>query len=184
MAISELNIAKNPPSEQPGAALARRAAEMVENALRYCEGKANRRGRDQIVAGLQLEDPTVHDYFRYSLARQIGEYLAGLDETVEGVYTHSFGDAEEEGEDRSCSVCAPINLILRVQRRTAALSSIAACLDQALLQEYRGLVKVGTERMSAVLDVQVADARDVAEGVGYGAILRSIHTRPTQVWPA
>ncbi len=169
-------------SGQIDAPVARRAAEMVDAAIRYCEAKTSLRGRKQVATALRVENRQLHDYFRHSLARQVATYLAQLDDSVVGVYTHSYGDAEEEGEDRSCSLTANINLILHVRRKTAALSSAVASLDQALLEQYKVLVAPRAEKMASLLDAQVADDRDVEEGLGFGAVLRSIFTKPVQLW--
>lgn len=82
-----------------------------------------------------------------------------------GVYTHSYGDAEEEGESKSCCVAAPINLILHVHRKTAALSSVTASLDESLLSSYKALVAPHGRKMTSLLDVQMVDDEDVERGM-------------------
>ncbi len=163
--------------------LSRRAEEMVDNALRYCESKTSYRGADRVAAALRAEIPQVHDYFRHSLAASVADYLIQLDDGVIEIYNYCYGDAEEEGEGRGCQVSDSLNLILHVVRRTAALSSIIACLDQALLEQYKRVVDPHGEKMTSFLDIQMVDDRDVAEGIGFGAVLRSTFTRPTRVWP-
>lgn len=171
-------------SGQVEAPTARRMAEMVEAALLHCGSKMGITDREQVAAALRLENREAHDYFRHALAGQVAEYLSELDDSVVGVYAYSFGDAEEEGEDRSCSVTASINLILHVRRKTAALSSVLVSLDQALLDIYKETVAPYAQRMSSLLDVQMADDGEVEAGIGFGAVLKSIHNRPLRLWPA
>ena len=159
-------------------------SEMVEAALRHCGSKMGIADREQVAAALRVENREAHDYFRHALAGQVAEYLSELDDSVVGVYTYSYGDAEDEGEDRSCSVTASINLILHVRRKTAALSSVLASLDQGLLDLYKETVAPHAERMSSLLDVQMADDGEVEAGVGFGAVLKSIHNRPVRLWPS
>ncbi len=162
----------------------RRWEEMVETALRYCEDRAGYQGRSATARALTSEVPQAHDYFRYSLARQAAQYLARLDDGIVAVYSHSWGDAEEEGADRSCSLTAPINLIIHVRRKTAALSSLIQSLDRALLRRYQELTAPHCERMGALLDVQMVDDREVEEGIGFGAVVKALYTRPTRIWPS
>ena len=166
-----------------GILLSSEAERMIGNALEYCNAKTAHRGPEQIREALRAENSMVHDYFRHSLACQIAEYLAQLDPCVVQIYTHNYGDAEEEGEDRKCGITSNINLIIHVRRKTAALSSIIWSLDQALLERYRQLIAPKGERMASLLDVQMVDDREVEESIGLGAVLRSVYVRPVRVWP-
>jgi len=181
-----MSTIKDGPKTQPmgrmDAPLTHDATRMVEKALSFCESMTGVRGRGRLATALRLESPRVHDYFRHSLAQQVAGYLAQLDDSIVGVYTHSYGDAEEEGEDRSCGVATNINLILHVRRKTAALSSAIASLDRALLEQYRALVAPNGDKMSSLLDVQVVDDRDVEDGVGFGAVLRASYSKPVRLW--
>ncbi len=183
MAIGDLDETATQPAGKVDVLLSREAAEMVSNALHYCEGKTAYRGADQLAAALRAEIPQVHDYFRHALTTSLANYLIRLDDSVIEVYSYCYGDAEEEGEDRSCRVTGSLNLILHVRRRTAALSSVEVSLDQALLEQYKRLIAPNGDRMTSFLDLQMVDDRDVAEGLGFGAVLKSTFSRPVRVWP-
>lgn len=183
MAIRDPEQGSLPPSGRLDTTSSHQAAQMVENALHYCETKTPYHGHDRLAAALRTENPQVHDYFRHSLARQLAQYLKSLDDGVVCIYTHSYGDAEEEGEDRSVSLASNLNLILHVRRKTAALDSVLLSIDQALLAEYRHLVAPYGEKMVSLLDVQTVDDSDVEECVGFAVMLRSTYNRPIRVWP-
>ena len=153
----------------------------IEEALRYCEDKAGYIGRDRVAAALRSEIPEIHDYFRYALASQVARYLARLDSSVVAVYIYCYGDAEEEGEERHCSITMPINIILHVRRKTAALSSMVDYLDEQLLGYYKRLVSPYGEKMGSLLDVQMVDDEDIARGVGFGVVLRSSYSKPLRL---
>lgn len=182
MTIANLNPTASRATGGTDASPSSRAAEMVELAIQHCEAKTHYRGRDQIASALRDEIAEVHDYFRHSLACQLAEYLASLDDTVVSVHTHSYGDAEEEGESRSCYVTAPINLILHVRRKTAALSSVVASLDCSLLADYKALVAPHGQKMASLLDIQMVDDEDVEKGIGFGVVLKSTYNRPVRLW--
>lgn len=165
------------------AEIAYSASKIIDAAIECCETMASYRGRDQIAAALRAEIPEIHDYFRHSIARQLAQYITGLDETVVSVYTHSYGDAEEEGELRGVSLSAPINIILHVRRKTAALSSVVASLDHQLLERYRLLVAPHGERIASMLDIQMVDDEDIRRGTGFGVVLRSTYSKPVRLWP-
>lgn len=183
MAIANLNRSTSEISEIGQAEMVSNASEMIEAAIAYCEAKSGCRGRDQVAGALRAEDAVIHDYFRYSIALQLAQYLTKLDKNVVSVFTYSFGDAEEEGEDRNISLSAPINLILHVRRKTAALRSIVAYLDQQLLDGYKQLVAPEGEKIASILDVQMVDDEDIRRGIGFGVLLRSSYSKPVRLWP-
>ncbi|MGI5835520.1 MAG: hypothetical protein ACOX87_03380 [Chloroflexota bacterium] len=183
MAIADLNTTDSGDLTDGQAEIASSALGIIENAIAHCETMTALRGRDQIAEALRVENPAIHGYFRYSIAQQIAEYLSGLDETVVSVYTHSYGDAEEEGEDKSTSLSAPINLILHVRRKTAALHSIVAYLDRQLLESYKQLIAPEGKRIASILDIQLVDDEDIHTGRGFGVVLRSSYSKPVRLWP-
>lgn len=183
MAVAGVSTAIPQRSTKGQGDIANSAIEMVDSAIEYCENMTGYRGRDQIAAALRVETPEAHDYFRHSIARQVARYLTNLDETVVSVYTHSFGDAEEEGEGRTVRISTPINIILHVRRKTAALSSIVAYLDHQLLESYKQLVSPRGEKIASILDIQMVDDEDIRRGTGFGVVLRSTYSKPVRLWP-
>jgi hypothetical protein len=156
---------------------------MVEAALLFCGSRAPSRTETQVARALRDADLRVHDGFRHFLAIQLAEYLRKLDSNVAGVYSYSYGDAEEEGLDRNCSPTAPLCLILRVRRKTAALRAALAALDEAILEAYRKLVAPVGDKMTSFLDVQMVDDTEVEQGTGLSVVLSSAHVPPTRIWP-
>jgi hypothetical protein len=169
------------PSSQ--ATIQARAARMVGDAILYCRSKQACCGEGEVAGALKSADPRVDDCFRHSLSLQAAEYLAGLDERIVGAYSYSYGDSEEEGEERGHSPTAQLRLILHVRRKTAALAAAVAALDEALLEEYRRLIAPRGNRMTSILDVQVVDDEEVESGTGFAVVLRSTFAPPTRIWP-
>lgn len=158
------------------------AARMTAASLLFCCHKTPGFSESRVSEALREAEPRSHDCFRHHLSRQIAEYLQKLDDNLVGVYSYSYGDAEEEGEDRSSSPTELLELILRVRRKTAALDAAVSALDQALLEEYKGLIAPVGDRMVSFLDVHMVDDDEAAQGTGLAVVLRSAFTPPTRVW--
>ena len=75
-----------------------------------------------------------------------------------------------------------INLVISVDRRSAALTSILASLEDAVREATKSLVCHEGSGSCYMLDVKVADEEEVATRRGYGALVSSIHVRPLRVW--
>jgi hypothetical protein len=155
------------------------AAEMLEQALVYCMEKAHLVGREAAVSCVVAGDAAVTGYFHYSLAKQVAAYLGLWDQDVQSAYVF---DDEATPED-TCfgEACRPlVHLLLRVERKTAALKAVVATLDRALAEQMPAVLNVpGPEY---VLDVQIVDNAQVANRVGYGALLSSLQRGPIQIW--
>jgi hypothetical protein len=156
---------------------------MVEVALRFCRSKAACCDESEVAGALKAADARVDDCFRHSLSLQAAEYLAQIDASTVGAYSYSYGDAEEEGEDRGHSPTAQLKLILHVHRKTAAMASAVAALDEAVLEEYKRLIAPRGNRMTSLLDVQIVDDKEVESGTGFAVVLRSAFAPPTRIWP-
>jgi hypothetical protein len=159
------------------------AAQMVEAATKLCRSKAACCDEGELAGALKTADPRVDDCFRHALSLRAAEYLAGLDNHIVAAYSYSYGDAEEEGEERGHSPTAQLKLILHVRRKTAALAAAITALDEALLEEYRRLIAPVGERMTSLLDVQVVDEEEVDSGTGFAVVLTSAFAPPTRIWP-
>ena len=157
-------------------------ARMTESALLFCVHRTSRRSESEVAAALKAGDPRCHDCFRHYLSLQIAEYLRKLDDNLVGVYSYSYGDSEEECEERSSSPTEPLNLILRVKRKTAALNAVLAALDGAIVEEYRKLIAPVGDRMESFLDAHAVDDEEAQQGTGLAAVLKSAFTPPTPLW--
>lgn len=158
---------------------------MIENALVFCIRKTYFPNREEALAAIRTGDCCACSYLRYGLSVEVGAYLGGIDTSVRAVYTYEpeqctgvggLGGAEQEG-------MGGINLIVSADRRSAALSSIIASLEDGFSEARDGLVCSKANGSCYVLDVKVADEQEVASRRGYGALLSSLYVAPLRVWP-
>jgi hypothetical protein len=134
---------------------------------------------DAALKLLKRGDRTARDYFQYGVAAQVGELLGGLDDEVQSVYLY---DDEATSDDVALGEVAPslVHLIVLASRKTSALESLIVGLGRAVAQSYGRLFD--KPQLQHVLDVQVMDTSELEARVGLGALMSSLHHRPSQVW--
>ncbi len=154
-------------------------AAMMANALSFCAQKTGLAGREEARATLRAGNCSACEYLRYGLARGIAEYLGGVDDTVKAVYTY---DPERAAGVDGAIASTGINLIAWVSRKSAALSSLVSLVSAGLAEERGRLGCPRADALCCALDVQVVDDSQVQSRTGYGALLRSLYVRPTEVW--
>ena len=156
---------------------------MVEEAIAFCAEKTGARTREEAVDAISNGDCAACDYLKYSLAKKVGECLGSMDETVKAVYIYEpeYGAGVDNFLDHSLGLKSGINLVAWVERKTAALSSVIASLNEALVEACKRLGTSGNG-LRYLLDVKLADDNEVANRRGYGALVHSIYVRPTEVW--
>lgn len=156
------------------------AARLIDDALHFAISKVGRLKTEDPQA--VLADLDAQGYFKYGLAKGVGEFLGRIDTTVKEVHMveTEYGcnpDQVLEGVEplHSC-----LTLVVMVDRKTAALSSLISSLDQALVAKLRELR--GFESISSILDAHLVDEEEVLERRGYGALLTSLYAHRLQVW--
>lgn len=153
---------------------------ILAQAMEFCARKLGLTDGQATVERLRQGDPTASQYYTYSIAKQVAESLAALDEYVKAVYLMNYDATPEDSSLGERATLLPIHMIAWVERKTGALDSLIKGLDRALLQSYT--TAIGPNRLALILDVQMTDDTDVRNRVGYGAMLTSLHQRPVQLW--
>jgi len=157
-------------------------ANMMEEALVFCAAKTGAETKEKALDAIRQGDCSVCGYARYGLAKGIAQYLGSIDDTIKAVYVYEPEYATADDQIAGSRLSSGINLLAWVGRKTAALNSIVACLDTALLEERKRLLCPEAIAECFSLDVKVADDDEVRRRRGYGALVNSIFVRPTKVW--
>ena len=159
-------------------------ADMVEEALEFCAEKVGLKDKEQARRVLLTGDCCACEYLRYALAQKMAEYMASVDDTITAVYIFepeqaTGGDAAIPSHPR---LSPGFNLIVRVSRKSAALSSVVASLRAALAAEFARLGCPKANALCSALEVGVVDEDEVEKRTGYGALINSLYVRPIEVW--
>lgn len=157
---------------------------MMEDALEFCAEKACLEGKERARDALRHGDCSVCEYLRYALAQRVAEYLGSVDDTIKAIYTYEpeYATSGDEVIPGRPSLSPGFNLIARVSRKSAALSSVVASVNFALTEEYKRLGCPKANAPCSELDVKAVDDDEVQKRTGYGALISSLYVRPIEVW--
>jgi hypothetical protein len=161
----------------PNAASA--ADAILAAALGFCAQKKQVASSDAALKLLKSGDRAASEYFQYGLAAQVAELLGGLDDEVQAVYLY---DDEATPDDAAFGEVRPslVHLIVLAKRKTSALDSLIIGLSRAVVQSYGRLLD--KPKLRHLLDVQVMDNTELDSRTGLGALMSSLHHRPSLVW--
>ena len=157
---------------------------MMEEALEFCADKAGLNDKEQARNVLLTGDCCVCEYLRYGLAQKVAEYLGSVDDTIQATYTYEpeYTTSVDGAIPARPNLSPGLNLIARVSRKSAALSSVVASMRSALAEEYRQLGCPKANALCSELDVRLVDEDEVEKRTGYGALVNSLYVRPIEVW--
>jgi hypothetical protein len=155
-------------------------SDALSKALDYCAKKLNLENPQAALESIRQGDRKALEYCHYRLAQQVAEALGSLDDQVRSVSLYEFEATPEDRAFGEKPEALPVHLLVWVDRKTSALSSLVAALDRALVKDYAEMI--GPRRLGHVLDVQVIDDKDVESRRGMAALLYSLYNRPIQLW--
>ena len=116
------------------------------------------------------------------MARLIGEYLGRVDRTVKAVYNYLPLEGEDRERIGADEPFVGINLVVWVERKSAALSALLEALEAALKKSRNQIgCSVATPACFA-LDVMLVSDHEVQEGRGLGLLIRAANIRSIPVW--
>ena len=119
------------------------------------------------------------------LVTQIGDYLCGLDKTVKAIYKYEpehVNISRLHSSTIHTTTKSGINLVVRVERKSAALLTLVAMLESAISETRRRLGCVNSTQECFILDIQLVDERDIIENRGLGLMVNSMYVRSIPVW--
>ncbi len=159
-------------------------ADMMEKAIAFCAQRIRTQTMEETMDTIRKGDCQACQHVKYYLAKQIGEILGSVDENVKAIYIYepdyAAGIYDATGEEPN--LASGINMIAWVGRKTAALSSVVASLDEALMAARAPLLCPKASRICYSLDAVIVDDEEVSNRMGYGALIGSLHVHPTMVW--
>jgi len=167
-----------PPFRLPDATSSMQGA--LVKALDYSAQRMNLSSPQEGLEILRQGDRGALEYCHYWLAQEVAQALGALDDNVRSVSLYEFEATPEDRAFGENFESLPIHLLVWVERKTSALSSLGAALDRALVKDYAEMI--GPRRLGHVLDVQVIDDSDVESRRGIAALVHSLYNRPIVLW--
>jgi hypothetical protein len=157
---------------------------MMDEAMQYCAEKAGLKTKERAAVALKSGDCCACEYMRHAVAIKVAEYLGSLDDGITAAYSYDPGYAVEVDSivPGPRKLQPAVSLILRVNRKSAALSSLVASLSAALERELRQVGCASANALCRSIDVVVADEQEVQKRNGYGALIHSVWVQPLEVW--
>jgi hypothetical protein len=152
---------------------------VLDAALQYCAEKMRIDSPKVAASHLRALDTNARSYFEYGLAKALTEQLGELDDEIVAGYLYND---EATTDDIIFGEAFPtmIHILIKVERKTSALNALISAMERSLSQRYAEVME--KPRLAHLLDVQLVDATEIESGVGYGALINSIHNSPLQVW--
>jgi hypothetical protein len=116
------------------------------------------------------------------LARLIGEYLGQVDRTVKAVYNYQPLEWTDKEPLGTSEPFVGINLVVWVERKSAALSALLEALESAFKASRNQIGCAIATPACFALDVMLVSDHDVQEGQGLGLLIRAAGIRSIPVW--
>jgi Pyruvate phosphate dikinase, AMP/ATP-binding domain len=116
------------------------------------------------------------------LARLIGEYLGQVDRTVKAVYNYQPLEGTGKEPIGTSEPFVGINLVVWVERKSAALSALLETLESAFKASRNQIGCAIATPACFALDVMLVSDHDVQEGQGLGLLIRAASIRSIPVW--
>jgi hypothetical protein len=153
---------------------------IVAEALEFCAWKLNIDSSEAVVYRLRQGDGVTYQYWRHGLAKKVAQRLSEWDEDIQAVYSYDYDATPEDVAFAEGTPDLLIHLLLKVERKTAALNSLTDAMDRALAHIHAELV--GRSELGHLLDIQVVDHDEVEHRLGFGSLFSSLYHRPLLVW--
>jgi hypothetical protein len=155
---------------------------MIEKAIVECA--------DTIFAGdtLRMRQSLLQSHCEHcrcvaqSLARQISEYLGQVDQTVKAVYHYEPVEQPEQEQPGAREPHVGINLVVWVERKSAALSALIEALETALKSSQQKVGCAAASPKCFALDVKLVLDHEVQEERGLGLLVRNASFHSMLVW--
>ncbi len=154
---------------------------MIERAIEACAQAEfagdEQRVRQELVRGQCEQCKCVSD----ALVGEISTYLGQVASSIRSIHQYEALDAEEVGfvpEQHHSG----IHLIVRVERKSAALRALTRTLESFLAESKRKLGCPSATPDCFTLDIEMVDDRDVQERRGFGLLIDSAHLRSKPIW--
>ena len=161
------------------------ADQMLNNAVTFCADRYTAGDTQIALRNLRSGQADICECMRVNLIGQIAEVLGEIDKTVKSIYTYNpVAQPQRPGNEIQVTgdKGASINLVVWVDRKSAALNALVTSLEKDLRASQLQLGCLKGDRPCFSLHVNMVDDSDVKEQRGFGVIADSEYLRSRRVW--
>jgi len=161
------------------------ADRMLKNAIATCAGQFTANDQRRALLAIQRGEREICECLRLSLIDQLAKVLGEIDRTVKSVYTYESIVPPQSGGSELPSrinIETSINLVVWVERKSAALSALAESLQNDLQESQKQTGCLIENQYYFTINVNMVDDQDVQNHRGFGAIADSEYLRSKRVW--
>jgi len=161
------------------------ADRLLKDALAYCAKRHSAGDAQRTLLAVHSGQEEVCECLLGALTTAIADVLGKIDKTVKSVYAYKPVTSLESNRltpDAEHSQAISINLVVWVERKSAALQSLVSSLEKDLIASQRqyGCLIGGKGTFS--LSVAMVDDQDVKQQHGFGTFIGSQYLRSSLIW--
>ncbi|MGI6632666.1 MAG: hypothetical protein ACOX5M_06395 [Bacillota bacterium] len=148
---------------------------VVDKALQYVARRLGLKDTGAALGKVREGDLEAYLYFRYALAKEAVRDISAIAGSVDRALLFLENRCEEfPGE--------PVRVGLIVDRKTAAMQSLAEAVSETVSREAAGRIP-GLHAFDGLLSIEILDAEALKTGSGLAAMVSSLYEPPIEVWP-
>jgi len=134
---------------------------IIENALNFTGGKIGNLGQHEVISNLRKADAMTLGYFRYGIAKSLLENLQKIDPQL--ARGHLLGEHDYLEEIKH----SPINIVIQVTRKTAAIKSLLNGVENELLAAYKKMMGNIVGEQESFVYIEIIDEDDLRNRFSY-----------------
>lgn len=155
---------------------------MIDNAVRSSANRFAAGDEHRTIASIRIGDPDVCEYFLVNLTHEISRTIGEIDKTIKAIYTYQAVDMQVLTNDLPIRYSNSINLVVWVDRKSAALDTLVASLEYDIQEHQKKLGCLISNQHLINLNVMPIQDKDVIFNSGFGIIPNSEYIRTKRIW--
>jgi predicted nucleotidyltransferase len=125
----------------------------ISSAIEFCSAKSNgSRSQKEVIELLKTQDISTHSEFRYSIARDVTQYIFQN-------YGNVIKDVRLYGStmEYTAGKYSDIDILIRTERQGFEIYENLKMLDKILVSEYFNLIEEDFDQYMYLLDIHIID---------------------------
>lgn len=161
------------------------ADRLVENALINCANRFTGGDTKPVITAIRTGNAEICNCIRVNLTNQIAKKIGEIDKTVKAIYTYQAVDTSKYSDDSpglNQRVNYTINLVVWVERKSAALDALVASLEKDIQESQEKQGNFVGNRYQFNLNLISIEDDDITNNRGFGSIVNNEYFRTRRIW--